>query len=58
MALSQTEIARRLGVSREKVNRKLNGWARSGWVGLSAAGVRLIEREALVHLLAGDATDL
>jgi hypothetical protein len=40
------------------VNRKLNGWARSGWVGLSAAGVRLIEREALVHLLAGDATDL
>jgi CRP/FNR family transcriptional regulator, cyclic AMP receptor protein len=45
--LTQTEIARRLGASREKVNRKLNAWAREGWVALAAAGVRLLDKEAL-----------
>jgi CRP/FNR family cyclic AMP-dependent transcriptional regulator len=49
--LTQTEIARRLGASREKVNRKLNAWARSGWVVLSSAGVRLAERRALIALI-------
>ncbi len=29
---TQTEIARRLGASREKVNRKLHAWAAEGWV--------------------------
>jgi CRP/FNR family transcriptional regulator, cyclic AMP receptor protein len=52
--LTQTEIARRLGVSREKVNRKLNAWARSGWVALGQAGVRVLEREALAGLIAGE----
>jgi CRP-like cAMP-binding protein len=45
--LTQTEMARRLSASREKVNRKLNGWARQGWVALSAAGVRLLDKVAL-----------
>jgi CRP-like cAMP-binding protein len=45
--LTQTEIARRLSASREKVNRKLNAWARQGWVALGAAGVRLVDKEAL-----------
>jgi CRP-like cAMP-binding protein len=52
VALTQTEIARRLGVSREKVNRKLNAWARSGWVSLGAAGVRVANRAALGDLVA------
>jgi CRP-like cAMP-binding protein len=47
VALTQTEIARRLGASREKVNRKLNAWADEGWVVLTAAGVRLIDKPAL-----------
>ena len=51
--LTQTEIARRLGVSREKVNRKLNAWMRSGWVSLSAAGVRLIDQAHLADLAGG-----
>jgi len=45
--LTQTEIPRRLGLSREKVNRKLNAWARSGWVALGPAGVRLVDRGSL-----------
>jgi CRP-like cAMP-binding protein len=49
--LTQTELARRLGASREKVNRKLNAWARQDWVELSSAGVRVLEREALAELI-------
>lgn len=52
--LTQTEIARRLGVSREKVNRKLNGWARAGSVALGPAGVRVLKRETLAALVAGE----
>jgi CRP/FNR family cyclic AMP-dependent transcriptional regulator len=46
--LTQTEIARRLSASREKVNRKLNAWARQGWVALGASGVRLLDKGALM----------
>jgi CRP-like cAMP-binding protein len=51
--LTQTEIARRLGLSREKVNRKLNAWARDGSVTLGAAGVRVLRPESLADLAAG-----
>jgi CRP-like cAMP-binding protein len=51
VALTQTEIARRLGASREKVNRKLNTWARQDWLELTTAGVRVIERDALAELI-------
>jgi CRP/FNR family cyclic AMP-dependent transcriptional regulator len=47
VSLTQTEIARRLGASREKVNRKLNAWARQGWVALGTSGVRLLDKSAL-----------
>ena len=40
-------MARRLGASREKVNRKLRAWAAKGWVDVTAAGVRLLEADAL-----------
>lgn len=52
VALTQTEIGRRLGYSREKVNRRLNAWAREGLVSLSAAGVRLTAPDALEALIA------
>jgi CRP/FNR family transcriptional regulator, cyclic AMP receptor protein len=48
VSLTQTEIARRLSASREKVNRKLNAWSRQGWVALGASGVRLLDKGALV----------
>ncbi|HEY2481728.1 MAG TPA: Crp/Fnr family transcriptional regulator [Caulobacteraceae bacterium] len=51
--LTQTEIARRLGASREKVNRKLNTWARRDWLELTPSGVRVIEPDALTELVGG-----
>jgi CRP-like cAMP-binding protein len=49
--LTQTEIARRLGASREKVNRKLNTWARQDWVELGPSGVRVLAPHALAELI-------
>jgi CRP-like cAMP-binding protein len=48
--LTQTEMARRLTASREKVNRRLHAWAAEGWVTLGASGVRVNDRAALAKL--------
>jgi CRP/FNR family cyclic AMP-dependent transcriptional regulator len=53
VALTQTEIARQLTASREKVNRKLHAWASEGWIELARSGVRIVNRRALGSL-AGD----
>jgi CRP-like cAMP-binding protein len=47
IALNQTELARRIGASREKVNRKLRQWVAEGWVEVTPAGVRVLSAEAL-----------
>jgi CRP-like cAMP-binding protein len=41
VAVTQTELARRLGVSREKVNRRLKAWADAGIVEIVPAGVHV-----------------
>jgi CRP-like cAMP-binding protein len=51
VALTQTEIARRIGASREKVNRKLHAWSHDGWVALSPQGVRLLQTDSLRALI-------
>jgi CRP-like cAMP-binding protein len=48
--LTQVELARRLGASREKVNRKLHAWGADGVVAVSRSGVRLARREVLERL--------
>lgn len=57
VALTQTEIARRIGASREKVNRKLHEWADEGWISLSRAGIKIVDRDELVALIARDKAD-
>jgi CRP/FNR family transcriptional regulator, cyclic AMP receptor protein len=57
ITLTQTELARRIGASREKVNRKLHEWAEEGWVKLSRAGVKIVDRDELAALLARDRAD-
>lgn len=47
VALTQTEMARRLGYSREKVNRKLAAWTQAGWIELGRQGVRVLEPQRL-----------
>jgi CRP-like cAMP-binding protein len=41
VALTQTELARRLGVSREKVNRRLKAWTVAGIVEVVPAGIHV-----------------
>lgn len=52
VALTQTEIARRLGASREKVNRKLHDFAGEAWIELTPAGIRLRQPARLQALVA------
>ncbi|HEX3700977.1 MAG TPA: Crp/Fnr family transcriptional regulator [Phenylobacterium sp.] len=45
--LSQTELARRIGASREKVNRKLKEWSAEGQVDVTTAGIRVLAPDRL-----------
>jgi CRP/FNR family cyclic AMP-dependent transcriptional regulator len=47
VALSQGEMARLIGASRERVNRKLAAWRSEGWIDVGAYGVKLLNRQAL-----------
>ena len=52
VGLTQTEMARRISISREKLNRKLHAWADAGLVELSRAGVKVtapVELQKLVR---------
>ncbi|MDB5431786.1 MAG: transcriptional regulator, Crp/Fnr family [Caulobacter sp.] len=55
LAMPQGEMARQIGASREKVNRKLAAWRDEGWVEMGAYGVRIIDRGALLKVVGGDA---
>jgi len=47
VSLSQSEMARLIGASREGVNRKLAAWRALGWVDIGPFGVKLVDRGAL-----------
>ena len=51
VTLTQTELARRIGASREKVNRKLHEWEDEGFVQLGRSGVRIKSRDKLQALI-------
>ncbi len=51
VTLTQTEIARRIGASREKVNRKLHEWVDDGWISMGRSGIKLISRDKLKELI-------
>lgn len=51
VTLTQTEIARRIGASREKVNRKLHEWVDEGWISMGRAGIKLMSRDRLKALI-------
>jgi CRP/FNR family cyclic AMP-dependent transcriptional regulator len=57
ITLTQTELARRIGASREKVNRKLHQWADEGWISMGRAGIKLVDRKELTALIARDRAD-
>jgi CRP/FNR family cyclic AMP-dependent transcriptional regulator len=49
--MTPTEMARRLGASREKANRKLHERAKSGWVDLLPIGVRVVQPERIEEVV-------
>jgi CRP-like cAMP-binding protein len=51
VALAQGEMARRIGASREKVNRKLQAWKTSEWVAIGKSGIRLLRKDKLASLI-------
>ncbi|MBY0562735.1 MAG: Crp/Fnr family transcriptional regulator [Hyphomonadaceae bacterium] len=51
VTLTQTELARRIGASREKVNRKLHEWVDEGFISMGRAGIRLVARDKLRALI-------
>lgn len=51
VALAQGEMARRIGASREKVNRKLQAWKTSEWVSIGKSGIRLLRKDRLAGLI-------
>lgn len=51
VTLTQTELARRIGASREKVNRKLHEWVDEGWISMGRAGIKLLSRDKLKALI-------
>ncbi len=57
ITLTQTELARRIGASREKVNRKLHEWADEGWIALGRSGIKIVDRDELTALIARDRAD-
>lgn len=51
--LSQGELARLIGASREAVNRRLSEWRRRGWVEIDERGLHVRRPEALAALYEG-----
>ncbi|HEX5264522.1 MAG TPA: Crp/Fnr family transcriptional regulator [Phenylobacterium sp.] len=51
VALTQSEMARRVGASRERVNRKLSEWTAKGWVEVTQAGARLLDEGQLAQMV-------
>jgi CRP-like cAMP-binding protein len=51
IAMAQSEMARRISASREKVNRKLQAWKGEGWLAIGRSGVKLLRRDKLAALI-------
>jgi CRP-like cAMP-binding protein len=51
ITVTQTELARRIGASREKVNRKLHEWSDEGWISLGRSGIKITARDKLVAII-------
>ncbi|MGI8723479.1 MAG: Crp/Fnr family transcriptional regulator [Geodermatophilaceae bacterium] len=49
LGLSQSEVAARLGVTRQSLNRVLSGFTRRGWIRIDGSTVALCDREALTR---------
>jgi CRP/FNR family transcriptional regulator, cyclic AMP receptor protein len=49
--LTQTALARRIGASRERINRTLSDWRKRGWVEVDRTGIHIRDADALSTLV-------
>ncbi len=49
LGMSQSEVAARLGVTRQSLNRVLSSFTRRGWIRVDGSNVRLCDRAALAR---------
>jgi len=52
LKVSQSELARMLGVHRESVNRQLREWEKSGWISIQRERIEILEQKTLADLAA------
>jgi CRP-like cAMP-binding protein len=49
--VTQTEMSRMIGVSRESINKQLRAWAQVKWVRLERGGIVVLKPDALTNLV-------
>jgi CRP/FNR family cyclic AMP-dependent transcriptional regulator len=52
ITISQDHLSQMVGMSREMINKQLQVWVKSGWIGLARRRIKIIDPEALGQLLA------
>jgi len=57
LAISQSELARFLGISRQIVNQKLQEWKSKGWLTVARARLLIIDTTSLKDVAAGDVSE-
>jgi CRP-like cAMP-binding protein len=57
LSISQEEMARFVGLSRQVVNQHLQSWKARQWVGLGRSNITIIDADALHSIVASDAGD-
>jgi len=57
LSISQEEMARFVGLSRQVVNQHLQSWKARQWVGLGRSNITIIDAHALELIVASDAGD-
>src|SRR5690606_31622752 len=56
LRISQAELARFLGISRQIVNQHLSEWRKNGWVDLGRSQIVILNAEALRRMIAETAS--
>ena len=49
--VTQQEMSRMIGVSREGINKQLRSWARAKWVRLERGGIVILKRDSLTEIV-------
>jgi CRP/FNR family cyclic AMP-dependent transcriptional regulator len=56
LIISQQEMARFLGISRQVVNQHLQNWKVKGWVALGRGKITIVDEKAVQRVAAGSET--